>query len=62
MKIKAKISFCGALCMTQGEVKECNDDVVLQDLLQAGYVEPAEVVRDESKRDNSTKRSKLPKA
>jgi len=28
--------------MHKGEVKECNDEVVLQDLLKAGYIEEVE--------------------
>lgn len=41
MKIKAIISFCGALTMAAGDVRECSDDAVVSDLLQAGYVVPA---------------------
>ena len=33
MLVRAKKSFTGALTMYKGEVKECNDKVVLQDLL-----------------------------
>lgn len=39
MLVRAKTSFSGALSMYTGEVKECNDSVVLQDLLKAGYIE-----------------------
>ncbi|MDF2608924.1 MAG: hypothetical protein K0R92_398 [Lachnospiraceae bacterium] len=39
MLVRAKISFAGAFSMYSGEVKECNDSVVLQDLMKAGYVE-----------------------
>lgn len=60
MKIKALTSFCGALCMAKGQEMECNDDVVLQDLLQAGYIETlestpkgAKKINYESKRNNS---------
>jgi hypothetical protein len=42
--------------MHQGEVRECNDKVVLQDLLKAGYIEEVkpekhkkQVKADESK-------------
>ena len=42
MKIKAKISFCGALSMGKGEVREYSDEAVLSDLLRAGYVEEVE--------------------
>ncbi|MGF7059282.1 hypothetical protein [Brassicibacter mesophilus] len=42
MLVRAKISFAGAFSMYKGEVKECNDKVVLQDLLKADYVEEVE--------------------
>lgn len=39
MKIKAKISFSGAVSMRQGEERELADEgTALQDLLEAGYV------------------------
>lgn len=63
MIVKAKCNFAGALTMIEGEVTECNDEVILQDLLQAGYIEevkseqskaPKEgVKKNESKRNNS---------
>lgn len=61
MKIKALVSFSGAFSMYKGEVRECSDKVILQDLLQAGYIEevkeekPKKDVKskDESKRNNS---------
>lgn len=39
MKIKAKVSFSGAITMSRGSVCECNDPYVVADLLRAGYVE-----------------------
>lgn len=39
MKVKALVSFAGAFSMYQGEVKECSDKAILQDLLKAGYIE-----------------------
>lgn len=39
MKIKAKVSFSGVLSMGLGEVRECDDKELLEDLLQAGYIE-----------------------
>jgi hypothetical protein len=38
MKIEALKSFCGALSMSEGEVRECSNETVLADLLAAGYV------------------------
>ena len=42
MKIRALTSFSGMLCMAKGEVIECDDKEVLDDLTDAGYVEPVE--------------------
>lgn len=39
MKIKAIVNFSGILSMAKDDEMEYNDEVVLQDLLQAGYVE-----------------------
>lgn len=37
MKIKAKVSFCGAFSMAAGETRVCNNQVLVADLLRAGY-------------------------
>lgn len=39
MKVQAKISFAGAFSMYKGQVLECSDNVILQDLLSCGYIE-----------------------
>ena len=55
MKIKALVSFSGALSMYAGEERECSDKAVLSDLLQAKYIEeikpPKDVKSNESKRN-----------
>jgi hypothetical protein len=56
MKIKALISFSGVFSMAVGEVRECSDKVILQDLLQAGYVEEAKP--EKSKKDVKADESK----
>ena len=58
MKIRALVSFSGVLSLGEGQETEYNDEVVLQDLLQAGYIEEVEtptkgVKKNESKRNNS---------
>jgi hypothetical protein len=59
MKIKALVSFSGAFSMYKGEIKECSDNAILQDLLQAGYVEEVTEKatkggnKNEGKRNNS---------
>lgn len=39
MKIRALVSFSGALSMGQGEVRECTDKATLKDLLKAKFIE-----------------------
>lgn len=45
MKIRALESFSGALTMIKGEETEYNNNVVLQDLLQAKYIEEVKEVK-----------------
>ena len=49
MKVKALVSFAGAFSMYKGEEKECNDKVILQDLLKAGYIEDVKVNKKKGK-------------
>ena len=63
MKIKALVCFSGAFSMCKGEIKECNDKVILQDLLQANYVEevkekPKKDVKEKPKKDVKTNAGK----
>ncbi len=39
MLVKALVSFCGVISMIGGEVRDITDKPVVDDLLQAGYVE-----------------------
>lgn len=59
MKIKALTSFSGALTMYKGQTMEYDDKVVLQDLLQAGYIEevgsPQKGVKKSESKRNTTK-------
>ncbi len=42
MLVKATTSFAGtSFNMAKGQVKECSDPAILQDLLSCGYVEEA---------------------
>lgn len=43
MKVKALISFSGAVTMYAGEICEITDTQILSDLLKAEYIIPAEV-------------------
>lgn len=60
MLVRAKVSFAGTFSMYKGEVKECNDPVVLQDLLKCGYVEEVKQEKTTPKGGtvNESKRSK----
>lgn len=42
MKVKALQSFTGVLTMHKGMVADCDNEVVVRDLLEAGYVELVE--------------------
>lgn len=42
MKIRALTSFSGMLCMAKGEIIECDNKSLLDDLFSAGYIEPLE--------------------
>ena len=55
MKIEALTSFCGALSMAKGEVREYSNENVLSDLLSSGYVR--EVVKDAGQKKSTPKRS-----
>lgn len=39
MKIKALCSFAGVVSMAKGEIKDCENMDVVNDLLDSGYVE-----------------------
>lgn len=46
MKIRALCAFSGTISMEKGDVCECTDQYVIDDLLQAGYIEAAETPPD----------------
>lgn len=58
MKIKALVPFSGAISMGKGQVMEYDDEVILQDLLQAGYIQIQEVKTEKSKKDVKSNESK----
>ena len=49
MKVRALVSFAGVFSMYKGEEKECNDKVILQDLLSCGYVEEVKATKKKVK-------------
>ena len=46
MKIRALCAFSGTISMAKGDVCECTDQYVIDDLLQAGYIEAVEAQPD----------------
>lgn len=40
MKVKALKSFSGAISMYAGEVRDIQTQAILDDLIEAGYIEP----------------------
>lgn len=59
MRVRAAVSFAGAVSMHSGEVRDVSEGYVLDDLIACGYVEPAEEV---SKNENIGIKSKRGKA
>ena len=62
MKIEALVSFCGALSMAKGEVRDCGDMAVVSDLLDAGYVREVEESAEptENKPKSTTRKAVKP--
>lgn len=60
MKIRALVSFSGVLSMGKGQVMEYDNKVVLQDLLQAWYIEEVKQEKATTKggKVNESKRNK----
>ena len=59
MQVRAKVNFSGLISMTKGEERELDNELLLKDLLKAGYIEEVAPVqpkkrgaKNESKRDN----------
>jgi hypothetical protein len=63
MLVKANTSFSGvSFNMAKGEVKECSDEAILQDLLSCGYVKEVKPeVTVQVKKPKEVKPQKPPK-
>lgn len=62
MRVKALVSFTGALTMSCGEIREYSNDAVLADLLDAGYIARADPETEDDaarKRPKSTKKKQV---
>ena len=53
MKITALVGFSGVLTMAAGETREYDNDLVIQDLLEAGYIE---IAKPDPKSKSTTKK------
>ena len=47
MEYKALVSFSGAISMSMGEVREIEDQYLIDDLLKAGYIVPVRESSDD---------------
>ena len=57
MKVKALVGFSGpAISMSKGATAEITDEVVLQDLLSAGYIEAVEAKTKKEEPKNESQR------
>ena len=57
MKVKAIVSFSGAVSMGLGEVREIKDKAILKDLLNAGYIEEVDKEPPVEKAKKATKKA-----
>lgn len=60
MRVKATVSFSGAVSMLKGHTQNIADEQVLNDLLACGYVVPAD--DKDTQKAKSTASKKKPKA
>lgn len=54
MRVMALTSFSGVISMAIGEERDIKNDVLLKDLLQAGYVKTLEVEEKKAESETST--------
>lgn len=55
-KVKALVSFAGAVSMSANQVGEITDYAILSDLLRAGYVEELESEKVEAPKADTAKK------
>ena len=48
MKIRATRSFAGVISMHKGQILDCSNKAVVQDLLRCGYVEKVNPKKEEN--------------
>lgn len=62
MKVRALLSFCGTVSMGRGEVADVTDKAVLDDLLQAGYVEEVKKQKEKEPEKKPVQKKKAVKS
>lgn len=55
MKVRAVTNFSGAISMSKGDERDITNDVLLKDLLQAGYVEEVATSQDDKSQKKGVK-------
>lgn len=55
MKVKALVNFSGAISMSKDQQQDIENDILLNDLIQAGYVEPVAISQTKTTRKNVKK-------
>lgn len=55
MRVRAVTNFSGAISMSKGEERDITNDVLLKDLLQAGYVEEVATSQDDKSQKKGVK-------
>lgn len=53
---KALISFSGKISMVKGQLREIHDEVIVNDLLKAGYIEEVKEEKPEEKKPAKSKK------
>ena len=62
MKVRATTCFSGLISMYAEEVREVEDSYILNDLMKAGYVVPAEAEAEAESRNPQTNSCRCPEA
>lgn len=58
MKVIAKKSFSGIISMHLGQEREIENEIILKDLIEAGYIEPVSTEVQETKNEDKSQNAK----
>ena len=53
---KALITFSGKISMVKGQIREIKDEMIIKDLLKAGYIEEVKVAKKEEAKTTKIKK------